>query len=156
MAGKKRWENVTAYFKKSFPQFHPRPQTWRDAHSRRQRVSGGLNGAQHLKDLNFEMGWLLNCCNRGFSGFLVPQRREMKNNISQSLDLESFLLFPQEEKGKEKFQTFTLQRLFGLFFFPPFCGQWVTFLHFHSDTLLKRRSLSVLPRQVLVWKACLT
>ena len=65
------------------------------------------------------MGWLLNCCNRGFSGFLVPQRREMKNNISQSLDLESFLLFPQEEKGKEKFQTFTLQRLFGLFFFFP-------------------------------------
>lgn len=50
------------------------------------------------KDLNFEIGWLLNCCNHGFSGFLLPQQRQMKNNISQSLDLESFLCSKRKRK----------------------------------------------------------
>lgn len=67
------------------------------------------------KDLNFEMGWLLNCCNHGFSGFLVPQRREMKNNIWQSLDLESFLLF-QEEREKKNFRLSRLNSYLAFFF----------------------------------------
>lgn len=86
------------------------------------------------KDLNFEIGWLLNCCNHGFSGFLVPQRREIKNNISQSLDLESFL-FLQEEKEKKIFRLSRFNSYFAFFFL--FYGQWVTFLHFISDTQAK-------------------
>lgn len=43
------------------------------------------------------------------------QRREIKNNISQSLDLESFL-FLQEEKEKKIFRLSRFNSYFAFFF----------------------------------------
>lgn len=45
----------------------------------------------------------------------MPQRREMKNNISQSLDLESFLLL-QEEKEKKIFRLSRFNSYLAFFF----------------------------------------
>lgn len=71
----------------------------------------------------------------------MPQKKEMKNNISQSLDLESLLLLQEEEI----FQTFTLQQL-GLFpvlwsvnHHPPFS---------HRHTLEAKVPFSVVKKSV--------
>lgn len=101
--------------KKSFHNFIPVRRHGR-IHTAQSRESQEVWMAHNIwKDLNFEMGWLLNCCNHGFSGFLVPQRREMKNNIWQSLDLESFLLF-QEEREKKNFRLSRLNSYLAFFF----------------------------------------
>lgn len=104
------------------------------------------------KDLNFEIGWLLNCCNHGFSGFLVPQKRKMKNNVSQSLDLESFLLL-QEEKEKNIFRLSRFNSYLA-FFSCSVASESPSSIfsqtHFRSKVL----SLSVVKTSV-GWKACL-
>lgn len=115
MAGKeeKTWRRAV---KKAFQNFIPARRHGR-THPARCGESQEVWMAHNIwKDLNFEIGWLLNCCNHGFSGFLVPQRREMKNNISQSLDLESFL-FLQEEREKKIFRLSRFNSYLAFFFF---------------------------------------
>lgn len=119
------WRTV----KWSFPQFHSLYRCGR-THTAHWRESQEVWMAHNTwKDLNFEIGWLLNCCNHYFSGFPMPQKRKTENNISNLWTLKAFFFAPRRIR-KRKFSDFHASTVI----FPFFSGQSVTFLHFLSNT----------------------
>lgn len=114
---------------KSFPQFLAACRLGKSqtAHCRESQV---VRMAHNIwKDRNFEIGWLLNLCNHGFSSFLVRSKKQRRNNIWPFQRPESFLLL---KKGK---RICRLSRFTYLAFFSSMASESPSFIFPWTYTL---------------------